>query len=131
MPLLLDTCTLLWLSRDPSELSPKAKQTIEDHENDLFISAIAALEVSMLVRKRRLALPPSLSAEDWFRETLKHHGIEQVPLNFQIASKSDALPEIHKDPMDRLMIATAQEYKMTILTPDQTIHQYPDIECLW
>ena len=129
MPMLLDTCTLLWLSMDQSKLSESAKQAIGEHPNDLFVTATTALEVSFLVRKKRLQLP--LEVEEWFRQLLKHHGIQQVPLNFQIAVQSDQLPPIHADPVDRLLIATAQEYNMTVVTPDHLIRQYPDVRCLW
>lgn len=114
---------------DQSKLSERAKEAIRSHEDDLFVTAMAAFEISALCRKGRLKLP--LATEEWFRRALKHHGIQQVPLNFQIASKSDGLPEIHKDPLDRLLVATAQEYRMTVVTPDQMIHRYPDIEYLW
>lgn len=130
MPLLLDTCTFLWLSMDTPKLSEPAKRAIAAHEDDLFVSAIAAFETSAIVRKGRLKLP-LLKIEDWFRQAIKHHGIRQVPLNFQIFAKSDQLPPIHGDPMDRILIATAQEYNMTILTPDETIHRYPEVTCLW
>lgn len=55
----------------------------------------------------------------------------QVPINFQIASHSGELPPHHKDPNDRLIIATAMEYGMTIVTPDKLIQQYEGITCLW
>lgn len=129
MPLLLDTCTFLWLCLDQSKLSDTAKQAITKHEDDLFVPAISALEVSALSRKGRVKLP--MKTEDWFRKALKQHGVQQVPLNFQIASKSDGLPAIHRDPVDRILVATAQEYRMTLVTPDRYIRQYPEVECLW
>lgn len=129
MPLLLDTCTFLWLGLDLSRLSEHAKTAIQTHEDDLFVASISALEVSALSRKKRLALPTT--TEEWFRKALKQHGVQQVPLNFQIASKSDCLPEIHRDPVDRILVATAQEYRMTLVTPDRYIRQYPEVECLW
>lgn len=129
MPLLLDTCTFLWLCLDQSKLSDVAKQAIKKYQDDLFVPAISALEISALYRKRRVKLP--METEEWFRKALRQHGVQQVPLNFQIASKSDRLPGIHRDPMDRILIATAQEYRMTIVTPDRLICQYPEVECLW
>jgi len=129
MPLLLDTCTLLWLSMDLDQLSPKACEAILTHTNDLFVSCISALEMSTKCAKKKLDLPGG--AEEWFRAVLKHHGVAQVPINFQIASYSGNLPPLHKDPFDRLIIATAWEYHMTIVTPDRYIRQYPNVECLW
>lgn len=129
MPLLLDTCTLLWLSSDVGYLSPAARQAIVDSPRDLFVSGISALEISMKAYKGKLDL--TKEPEDWFRKTLKHHGVEQVPINFQIASQAGRLPPLHKDPFDRLIIATACEYRMTLVTPDRAIRQYSEVECLW
>ncbi len=129
MPLLLDTCTLLWLSMDLAQLSPQASQAITTHANDLFVSSISALEISTKFVRGRLELPKDPA--EWFRAVLKHHGVEQVPINFQIASQAGKLPPLHKDPFDRLIVATAWEYRMTIVTPDHQIRQYPDTEHLW
>jgi PIN domain nuclease of toxin-antitoxin system len=130
MPLLLDTCTLLWLSSDQSQLSLNAKEAIQRHAGDLFVSAISALECAVKVSKKKLQLPLS-KMETWFREVLNQHGIIQVPINFQIASQSGELPLHHKDPYDRLIAATALEYKMTIVTPDELIRQYKGVSCVW
>jgi len=130
MPLLLDTCILIWLSREPKYLSEKSREAIKDHSGDLFISAISALECSIKVAKGGLKLPLKDPGQ-WFREVLRHHGIAQVPINFQIASQSGELPFHHKDPFDRLIIATALEYKMVIVTPDKLIRQYKEVGCVW
>lgn len=130
MQLLLDTCTLLWLTSEQKCLSERARDAIQQHPDDLFVSAISALECATKAAKKKLRLPYP-ETDRWFRESLKKHGISQVPINFQIASHAGDLPLLHKDPYDRLIIATAWEYHMTIVTSDQVIHQYPDIECLW
>ena len=129
MPLLLDTCALLWLSTEPSRLSAKAQQAIRDDPENLFVSSVSALELAIKVSKKKLKIPLD-SSKDWFREVLKHHGIDQVPVNFQIASHSGELPPHHKDPYDRLIVATAMEYRMTIVTPDGFIRKY-DVDCVW
>ncbi len=130
MPLLLDTCTLFWLSSEPNGLSKQARNAIQENPNDLFVSAISALEFAIKTAKGHLRLPLK-DAVTWFREVLTHHGISQVPVNFQISGQSGELPAHHKDPYDRLIIATALEYRMTVVTPDRLIHQYTEIECLW
>lgn len=83
----------------------------------------------MKISKNKLKIPLD-SPEEWFREILKHHGVVQVPVNFQIAGHSGELPRHHRDPYDRLIVATAMEYRMTIVTPDELIRKY-DVECLW
>jgi PIN domain nuclease of toxin-antitoxin system len=130
MPLLLDTCTLLWLSLDQKYLSDQVRVAIRSHPEDLFVSAISALECATKVAKGKLRLPFQ-EVGLWFRKVLEHHGVSQVPVNFQIAGQSGELPPRHKDPYDRLIIATALEYRMTVVTPDRLIRQYAEVECLW
>jgi len=129
MPYLLDTCTFFWLSSEPERLSERARAAIEENPGDLFVSAISAFEFGIKERKGKFHFP--LETEEWFRSLLKELGITQVPINFQIATQSTQLPSIHTDPCDRIIIATAKEYKMQILTPDKLIHQYPEARCVW
>lgn len=133
MPLLLDTCTLWWLSNEKEQvhLSPEAIVLLKDFSDDLFVSAISAFELGMKMTKGKLSTKIKLTPEEWFREALQTHGIIQVPINFQIAAQSTQLPPIHRDPGDRMIIATAQEYNMKILTPDKLISQYPQAKCVW
>lgn len=128
-PLLLDTCALWWLSSEPGRLSELAQKAIVDGSDNLFVSSISALELVFKISKGKLKIPLN-SSEEWFREVLKYHGVVQVPVNFQIASHSGELPPHHKDPYDRMIVATAMEYGMTIVTPDATIKKY-GVDCLW
>ena len=129
MPFLLDTCTLFWLSSDKQRISREASRVIAENPDDLFVSAISAFELGVKGRKGQFNF--SMGVEEWFRQTLKFYGISLVPIGFQIASQSTQLPPIHTDPCDRIIIATAQEYNMKILTPDEHIQQYAKALCLW
>ena len=134
MPLLLDTCTLFWLSSNQKDLSKNSQDALVEHAGDLFVSAISALEFVTNVAKGKMRLPSQLPSQDailWFRKILAQHEVSQIPINFQIAGQSGKLPLHHKDPFDRIIIATALEYKMTIVTPDKLIRQYSEVECLW
>ncbi len=130
MSLLLDTCTLLWLSAGSARLSEPAQEAIRVGAGNLFVSAISALECATKVAKKKLVLPRK-DVGLWFREVLDFRGIDQVPINFQIASRSGQLKPHHKDPYDRLIVATALEYKMTIVTPDKAIHKYKGVDYVW
>lgn len=129
MSYLLDTCTFFWLSSEPQKLSPRSRSVIEESPDDLFVSAISAFEFGIKEKKGQFRFP--LPAEEWFKSVLKDLGVRQVPINAQIASQSTQLPPIHTDPCDRIIIATAQEYNMRILTPDEHIQQYAKALCLW
>ena len=127
--ILLDTCTLLWLTSDQKKLSSKAKKEIEKNARSLFVSAITAFEIAIKCRNGKLELPlPSL---DWFTEAVDFHGIREIPVTSSIAVSSVQLPPLHNDPCDRIIIATSQLNAMKIVTCDKLISQYENAEVIW
>ncbi len=127
--LLLDTCTLLWLAGDQKGLSATARALIADNADGLFVSAISAFEIAVKHRGGRLELP--IEPSEWFPAALKHHGINEVPVDSCVAIRATELPPLHRDPCDRIIIATAQIESLRILTPDQRISAYPDADVRW
>ena len=127
--LLLDTCTLLWLAGDPSELSVPARRSIERNTGFLFVSSISALEIGIKARKGRLRLPQPIP--EWFPRALALHGLSELPVTGEIAGRSTTLPALHRDPADRILIATAEIHGLRILTPDSLIGQYTEAQTLW
>ena len=126
---LLDTCTLLWLAADQSRLSDHARQRMGDHSESLFISAISAFEIALRHEHKKLRLP--LAPSVWWREALSFHGITEIPVTGEIAARSAALPPLHNDPCDRLIVATARAHHLAILTPDSHISRYPQVDVEW
>jgi PIN domain nuclease of toxin-antitoxin system len=129
MMLLLDTHAFIWLASDQTQLSFDVKTAIRDSSTDLFVSSISALEISLLQKRNKLLLP--LPPKDYYRKALQQHGIEEICPNSDILIKSALLPDIHNDPFDRTIIATAHLYKMTIITKDRTIPKYPKVAVVW
>ncbi len=127
--ILLDTCTLLWLVTQQDSLSKNALQEINENSNALFTSAISAFEIGVKVNKKLLELP--LPPQEWFSKVLYLHGLIELPIDSEIALFAAQLPPIHKDPADRLIIATAHKHHLTILTPDQHISTYPQAKTTW
>ena len=127
--ILLDTCTLLWLAADQSRLSEACVQMLRDNKDFLFVSAISAFEISLKQQKGRLTLP--LDAESYYLEALATHGATEIPIDGIIAARSAALPPLHADPADRLIVATAQRGALTIVTPDRQIRAYPGTNTAW
>ena len=127
--ILLDTCTLLWLVADPSKLSDPAKEVLSKEDEPLFISAITAFEIGLKHRKGRLSLP--MEADVWYERALAFHGLGEIQVSGKIAARSTMLPELHADPCDRIIVATAQLQNLTILTPDDLIKAYPDTKVVW
>ena len=127
--MLLDTCTLLWLASNPEELPANVRRVIAAHAGNLFISAITAFEIGIKHRRRALDLP--LPPADWIARALEHHGVREVPVDWRIAERSTSLPPLHRDPADRIIIATSLITGVSILTPDRQIGQYPDVSVVW
>jgi PIN domain nuclease of toxin-antitoxin system len=127
--ILFDTCTLLWLASDQAQLSLEAVRLIREQAGFLFASAISAFEIGLKARKGLLELP--LPAERYYLEALASHGIREIPVDGVIAARSTALPLLHADPADRILVATAQRHTLTLLTPDQRIRSYPDTQVTW
>lgn len=127
--ILFDTCTLLWLASDQARLSEHAVELIRAKAGGLFVSAITAFEIGIKHRKGRLELP--MSPGDFYARCLVLLGLKEIPVSGRIAVCSTGLPPIHADPADRIIIATAQEGNLTILTPDSTIRAYPETRVSW
>ena len=95
----------------------------------LFVSAISAFEIGVKHRKGKIIFPSDPGT--WFRQALRLHGIRPIAVTHRVALVSTALPLLHNDPMDRIIVATARVRKLTVLTPDQHIRQYPEISSAW
>ncbi len=127
--ILLDTCTLLWLTSDPSQLSKKAQEKIRENNDSLFVSSISAFEIAIKVKKKKLILPMKIN--HWFEETLDFHGIEEISIDSSLLIRAAELPPHHQDPCDRIMIATAESHRLILLTPDSLIKQYHEAKTEW
>jgi PIN domain nuclease of toxin-antitoxin system len=123
-PLLLDTCAAIWTTQTPG-LSDAAQAAIAETERAgvaVYISPITAWEVGLLVARGRLALrvPP----KRWFRE-LEAAGLQLAPLSPEILIEASALPgDLHRDPADRILAATAREFGYRLMTRDKPLLAY-------
>ena len=127
--LLLDTHALIWLATDLAQLTDVAKTAIRLHASELHVSAVSALEISLLAECGKLKWGKKPLSR--FEHALEHHCITEISMGSRIAWESGRLPLIHRDPFDRIIIATAQVHGMTILTKDQTIPTYPKVKAIW
>ena len=127
--ILLDTCTLLWLAAGGEQLSETARARIAASQGEIHVSAISAFELGVKCRKGALSLP--LPPLEWYERALEFHGLREVPVSGRIAAASTALPVHHSDPCDRMIVATAVEHGMTILTPDHLIQRYGEARSEW
>ena len=127
--LLLDTHALIWLATDLEQLSENAKSAIRFHASELYVSSITALEISLLTGAGKLKWGKKPLAK--FEKALNHHHVKEIPVDAEIAWTSGQLEQIHRDPFDRIIIATAQLHGMTILTKDRIIPTYPKVKAVW
>jgi PIN domain nuclease of toxin-antitoxin system len=127
--LLFDTHAFVWLASDPKELSLPAKRAIQDNADSLYISSISALEIAILVKRNRLVLP--LEPAEFIDRALKQHRIHEIPVDRSIAIASTVLPDVHNDPFDRIIIATARLNGMSIVSRDRLLRSYPEVEIIW
>ena len=126
---LLDTCTLIWLVSQQSSLTDKVKNVLRSNVGNLYVSAISAFEIAIKTIKGKLELP--LPPDEWFREAIRLHGIGEIPISSEIASKAALLSGFHNDPADRIIIATAILENMVIITKDKNFSEYTEIKVLW
>ncbi len=90
------------------------------------ISPISCYEIALAQERGRLELP--CAAEEWFRDALEPMDIVLLPLNAEVACKAVALSAVHKDPFDRLIIATALVYDGRLASVDGLFSLYPEIK---
>jgi len=129
MMLLLDTHAFVWLASNLDELSRAARDAIQREADGLFISSVSALEIGILVKRGRLILP--VEPGPFVEAALEQHDVREVPIDCRIALASAALPEVHNDPFDRIIIATAHLLNMRIVSKDRTIPAYPQTHVIW
>lgn len=127
--LLLDTHTLVWLASDQGQLTARGKAAIREAAGRLFMSAISSLEIALLVKRNRLDLP--LPTEQFVADSLRHHGITEIPVDSSIAMKAAGLPDIHNDPFDRILAATAIVHRLELLSKDTVLPRYPGLTVVW
>ncbi len=131
--ILLDTHALIWWANgDHQQLSVNAASAItaELAGGEIGLSSITAWEIAMLVARGRVALAMDVTA--WLALIESIEGIKFIPVDNEIAVKAVELPgEFHKDPADRLIIATARKLGVPLVTADEKIRAYPHIRTIW
>lgn len=130
--IVLDTHTLLWWVNGDALLSKKARTAIERERGngDIVVSSISAWEISLLVKRERLSF--SMDVESWLATVSDIEALRFVPVDTEIALKAVELPgEFHKDPADRMIVATARTLAAPLITKDQKIRDYEHVKTIW
>lgn len=130
--IVLDTHALVWWISGDSTLSKKAKAAIERERDGgaIIVSSISAWEIAMLVARERLVL--SMDVGSWLATTGQIEAVRFLPVDVEIAIKSVDLPgEFHKDPADRMIVATARKLAAPLVTKDERIRAYAHVKTIW
>ena len=119
MNLLLDTHAFLWAIDNNPNLTQKARSAIQDGNNIVFVSAATAWEISIKKGLGKLIIPK----RDYLEE-LQLHRFTALDITTEHALAVEQLPQHHKDPFDRMLVAQAQVEKLTLVTRDPRIKAY-------
>ncbi len=128
MRLVLDTATFSWMAEGHTELSAAARSLIADASNEIFLSVASAWEIAVKHDLGRLDLrvPPDESV--WQQRQL--HRIESLSIDEAAALQSAKLPNVHRNPFDRILISQAILGGIAIVTPNRLIKMYP-VRTVW
>lgn len=118
---LLDTHIVLWLAAEPDRLSEQTKQALLDAYTVKYVSIASAWEVALKIKVGKLELSGGLGT---FFAICERNGLPLLGVERPYIEKTLELPFIHKDPFDRLIIATAQHERLTLISADKAIQQY-------
>jgi len=119
--LLLDTHVLLWMQDDNTALSKAARKTLEDSSTQLYLSVVSLWEITIKQSLGKLQLEYSL---DELIDSCTTSDITILPIDYGTLKTLKALPFIHRDPFDRLIIATSIELDLDLISSDEIAKKY-------
>jgi PIN domain nuclease of toxin-antitoxin system len=128
MKYLLDTHAFLWFVSDDDRLSSKARSIIKNNNNEVYFSAASAWEMSIKIRLGRLTIEEGL--EPFIVKQLAENNFSTLAITIFHSIYTSKLPEIHKDPFDRMIVAQAQVEDLSIISKDKNIKKY-SVPVVW
>lgn len=128
--ILLDTHVWIWLLDTPEKIPPATRELIET-DPLIAISSVSCWEVAMLCSKNRLQLP--LPLDQWIRQTLRADNFEIIPLSAEAAvlAGGNTIDWPHSDPSDRMIVSTAIDLDIPLVTADQKIQSIEGFASIW
>ena len=116
--LLLDSHVLLWALSDVSRLREDARDLIADSDNYVAVSAVSVWELGIKAAQGKLSIPDDLV------EATRQSSFSELRISFAHAKRAAALPAVHGDPFDRMLVAQAQIDRLEIVTRDRRLREY-------
>jgi PIN domain nuclease of toxin-antitoxin system len=128
MRLLLDTHIFLWFISGDARLSPSLADTISDPGNDVFVSVASVWEAIIKSRLGRLSLPEA--PEVYLPRQRERHLLQSLPIDEASVTLLAGLPELHRDPFDRILICQALCHNLVLVTVDRAVRSYSMVTTL-
>lgn len=127
--IVLDTHIWVWWVQNDARLSQKYQLWLQQYQSQgLGVSIISCWEVAKLVENNRLTLP--YPVKEWLEAALNYPGVQLLDLTIPIVVESTQLTGFHRDPADQIIVATARVYNCPLLTADNKILTYPNVQTL-
>ena len=123
MRYLLDTHVWLWMLAAPERIRQEIWPILLDRDQELLLSAASSWEIAVKYKLQRLELPAP--PEEFVPRYLRESGVVGFPIQHRHALRVATLPDHHRDPFDRLLVAQAQMEALTIITADPLVSRYP------
>jgi PIN domain nuclease of toxin-antitoxin system len=124
--IVLDTHIWFWFVNQEFARFPSAWRDQIEWADRVGVSPVSCYEIALAQDRKRLELP--CETRKWFTDALAPAGIELVPVTPEIAARAVSLSPVHRDPFDRLIIATALEHGARLASIDNLFSQYPELE---
>jgi PIN domain nuclease of toxin-antitoxin system len=121
VPMILDTCALLWLASGGGKLSRRTLKEIQESPA-IYVSTISGFEIALKSANGKLKLP--IPIQKWLKDVIEQHSLTLLPLGLELCIAAAHLPNIHKDPADRFIIAAAKLHDLTVVTTDEQFEKY-------
>jgi PIN domain nuclease of toxin-antitoxin system len=128
MSMLLDTNVFIWLNDSPQQIPQQIITLLADPDNDLFFSLVSVWEMQIKIQLGKLNLQDSLP--EILMAQQSENNLQILPIQLDHIWALEGLPNHHRDPFDRLLIAQAIVTKMPIISADSMFDQYP-VQRLW
>ncbi len=128
MKILIDTQVWLWMRTAPERLAARARRMLSAERNELVLSAATPWEVAIKVSLGKLRLP--CSVEEFVVTRNASMRVVPLPITQLHAIESAALPQHHRDPFDRVLVAQARLERLSLMSADEVFRAY-DVDVLW
>jgi PIN domain nuclease of toxin-antitoxin system len=125
---LLDTHAFLWWITDDDRLSTTARDAIADGGNEVLFSVVSAWEIATKAALGRLTIEGAI--REFLPQQIEANAFQVLPIHLRHALRLVDLPEVHRDPFDRMLVAQALEEDLAVITGDRQVAAYP-VRVVW